>query len=71
VTVDSSASIFKKAEIMLPLLKMMPSPATIEAVTDEEKPYKNRPRVIGTPVKSNLIFGYHGKGSLSPEYFKV
>ena len=70
-TVDSSAATFMLADMRLPLLAQMPTPATREVVTEEGKPYKNRLRAMGIPVKSNFRFGYHGKGIFSPEYLSV
>jgi len=70
-TVDSSAKNFIDADIQLPLLMMMPNPAMRLVVMAGENPYMNRLITMGTPVKSNLRLGYHGKGIFRPEYFRV
>jgi hypothetical protein len=59
------------ADIRLPLLAQMPTPATREVVTDGVNPYRKRQRAMGMPVKSNFRFGYHGKGIFNPEYLRV
>ena len=70
-TVDSSANTFMEAETMLPLLTIIPIPATMLVVIADGNPYMKRLMITGIPVKSNLRLGYHGNGIFSPEYFKV
>jgi len=60
-----------RADMRLPLLANMPRPATSDVVVADGNPYIRRLSAIGTPVKSNLRSGNHGKGIFSPEYLRV
>jgi hypothetical protein len=70
-TVENSAATFIDADITLPLLATIPTPATREVITDDGNPYRKRLNIMGIPVKSNFKLGYHGNGILRPEYFSV
>jgi hypothetical protein len=54
-----------------PLLDIIANNATILVVKAEGNPYISKLSSIGTPVKSNLSVGIHGKGILKPLYFKA
>jgi len=64
-TVDNSAATLSEADIRLPLLATIPTPAT-RVVTDDVKPYRKRLSAIGMPVKSNFRLGYQGTVSSIP-----
>ena len=69
--VENSAIPFIAELTKSPLRARIASIATMDVVALGSKPYNKKDSTIGTPVKSNLRKGSHGKGIFKPENFKL